>query len=286
MHKYAIIIGVIILSLPACATLRQGRQGRFITRSIERSEPFNRSFSGFYLADAQTGHGLVNIHADKLFTPASNAKILTLAVCLAVLGDSLPRFRYQLGGAPLDVWAITGTGDPTTLHPDFAAWQSPPPMMQDTGKTPVFFFSMPGTAQLPRMPAGWMWDDMPYAFSAEISELPLYGNTIEVTWTGQEWRTHPPIFQSHLKQLPENRNDIRRSALSEEILVPANASLQPDYTQSVPMFNPRQYIRKLLSDTLRGLFLPEPEVYPYYNLAPENRWYACPADTAYRRMMH
>jgi D-alanyl-D-alanine carboxypeptidase/D-alanyl-D-alanine-endopeptidase (penicillin-binding protein 4) len=286
MHKYAIILGVILLSLPACATLRQRRQGHFITRNLERSDPFNRSFTGFYLADAQTGRGLLDINADKLFTPASNAKILTLAVCLEVLGDSLPRFRYQLGEAPLDVWVMTGTGDPTTLHPDFAAWQSAPPMMQDTGKTPVFVCSLPGTAQLPRLPAGWMWDDMPYPFSAEISELPLYGNTIEVTWTGQEWRTHPPIFQSHLKPPLENGKAIRRSALSEEIFVPEHTGPQPGYTQSVPMFNPRQYVRPLLSDTLRGFFLLEPEVYPYYNLTPENRWYACPADTAYRRMMH
>lgn len=287
MHKpaFALIIAA-IFSLPACASLRQSRQGRLITRSIERSSTFDRGFTGFYLADAQTGRTLIDINGDKLFTPASNAKILTLAVCLEVLGDSLPRYRYQFGEPPLDVWTVTGTGDPTTLHPDFALWQSAPPMMRDTGKTPVFFFSMPGTAQLPRMPSGWMWDDMPYTFSAEISELPLYGNTIEVTWTGQEWHTQPAIFQSHLKQVLQNGKDIRRSALGEEILVPENVSAQPAYSTTVPMFNPRQYALQLLSDTLHGLFLTEPEAYPYYNLTPNKRWYACPVDTAYRRMMH
>lgn len=159
-------------------------------------------------------------------------------------------------------------------------------MMQDTGKTPVFIFSMPGTAHLPRMPSGWMWDDMPYAFSAEINEFPLYGNRIEVTWTEQEWRTQPSFFQSQLKPILENGKVPKRTALGEEILVPENAPPQPGYTTSIPMYNPRQYLLQLLTDTLNGILLLEPDAYAYYNLTPESRWYACPSDTTYRRMMH
>lgn len=286
MHKHAMILVVILLSLPACATLRQSRQGRFIARSVERTAVFDRSFTGFYLAEAETGRTLCALNADKLFTPASNAKILTLAVCLEVLGDSLPRFRYQSNAWPPDGWLVTGTGDPTTLHADFAAWQRPPPMMQDTGGTPIFLSSMPGAAQLPRMPSGWMWDDMTYPFSAEISALPLYGNRIEVTCTGQAWRTQPTLFQSDLKQSLDNGKDVKRAALCQDIFVPERLPDEPDYAVRVPMYDPGRYVLQLLTDTLRRPFFLAPDAYSNYNPAPAIRWYACPADTAYRRMMH
>jgi D-alanyl-D-alanine carboxypeptidase/D-alanyl-D-alanine-endopeptidase (penicillin-binding protein 4) len=281
MHKHAIILGVILLSLPACATLRQSRQGRFITRSIERTAVFDRSFTGFYLADAETGRTLCAFNADKLFTPASNAKILTLAVCLEVLSDSLPRWRYQPGEPAV----FTGTGDPTTLHPAFAAWQALPPALSDTARARPHLRCLPGAAELPRMPAGWMWDDMPYPFSAEISALPIYGNTLEVRWNGQSWEALPAFFQPYVKEIPAGGQAIKRIALGGDILAPDSAAY-PGYTARLPMYDPRQLLPRLLADTFPQLFadLSEPDLRAPG--APAIRWYACPADTAYRRMMH
>lgn len=281
MHKYAIVIGVILLSLPACATFRQSRQGCFITRSMERTAVFDRSFTGFYLADAETGRTLCALNADKPFTPASNTKILTLALCLEVLGDSLPRWRYQPGDSAL----LTGTGDPTTLHPAFAAWQALPPVLSDTARARPQLRALPGAAELPRMPAGWMWDDMPYPFSAEISALPLYGNTLEVRWNGQAWETRPAFFQPYLKEMPAGGRAIKRIAFGNDMLAPDSAAY-PGYTAFLPMYDPRRLLSRLLADTFPQLFadLSEPELRD--PVAPAIRWHACPADTAYRRMMH
>ncbi|MCB9330229.1 MAG: D-alanyl-D-alanine carboxypeptidase [Lewinellaceae bacterium] len=133
---------------------------------MENSPVFQRGFTGFHLMDAQTGQELCAVNASRYFTPASNTKILTLATSLAVLGDSIPRFRYVYAGPdssePNGVYIITGTGDPTTLHPLFQAWQRPPIFI---GSTPALdFYASAGSSSLERFGPGWMWDDFQRLF--------------------------------------------------------------------------------------------------------------------------
>ena len=56
-------------------------------------------------------------NSNKLFTPASNTKIITCYAAMKYLGDSLDGIKYKIEN---DTAFIEATGDPTLLHPDFA----------------------------------------------------------------------------------------------------------------------------------------------------------------------
>ena len=121
-----------LLLFSSCATSRHAerRFSRKIQKEVEKSPVFNRAFTGFTLLDPMTGETLADVNGDKYFTPASNTKILTLATCLEVLGDSVPALRYYPVPESSDPvwylgWIVGGTGDPTFLHPKFQAWQAP-----------------------------------------------------------------------------------------------------------------------------------------------------------------
>jgi serine-type D-Ala-D-Ala carboxypeptidase/endopeptidase (penicillin-binding protein 4) len=55
----------------------------------------NRSYWGILVADRDTGQTLYSLNADHFFTPASNAKLITTALALAILGPDY-RFRTTL----------------------------------------------------------------------------------------------------------------------------------------------------------------------------------------------
>src|SRR5690606_27043366 len=90
-------------------------QSEWIKNHLE-SEFYKNHFVGFYLQDAETGQELMNYNGEKLFTPASNVKILSLYSAMKVLPDSIPALKYERKGDDL---LIQGLGDPTFLHPEF-----------------------------------------------------------------------------------------------------------------------------------------------------------------------
>lgn len=82
-----------------------------------KSLVFSRALPDFTAQrNPATGKALADVNGDKYFTPASNTKILTLATCLEVLGDSVPGMELI---QTTDTFYFRGTGDPTFLHPKF-----------------------------------------------------------------------------------------------------------------------------------------------------------------------
>ncbi len=258
---------------------------------IENSPVFQKGFTGFHLMDAQTGAELCAVNANRYFTPASNTKILTLATSLAVLGDSIPRFRYVFGGPdssePNGIYIITGTGDPTTLHPFFQAWQQPPDFYGEHPGAFRFFMLPQGSSSLERFGPGWMWDDFPSGYSPEISVLPVYGNMLTLCWDGTAWMVYPDTFRQQVLPL-ETSITVQRRALEPTIEVPQDPNFPANNCFEVPMHNPGLVAHKLLNDSVRVASPP----YPPYVDVPEinlqelpNSWYATPVDTVYRRLM-
>ncbi|MBK8555246.1 MAG: D-alanyl-D-alanine carboxypeptidase [Lewinellaceae bacterium] len=279
------------LLLASCAPGRKfgACKRKHLEQEITASPVFAKSVTGFVLMDAATGTELAAVNADRYFTPASNTQILTLATCLKVLGDSLPRFRYVYGepdsSEPLGFWAVTGTADPTTLHPDFAAWQNNTAFRKTRPSAPLWLLHLPGASSLSPYGPGWMWDDFSAAYSPEISDVPVNGNVIRVDWNGSAWQTYPALFQSALQIDEVDQIEPSREAMGQVIRVPENPGGLISF--NVPMYQMRKRLPELLADTLLNMGWDWVFEYdPIYDAAPAERWYACPSDTAYRRMMH
>lgn len=137
-----------------------------------KGDMFSDHFVGFELFDPANDRILYSQEADKLFTPASNTKILTLFACTQELGDSLLSFKYKNQADTLYVW---GMGDPTTLHPYFGGQKRALNFLQAQSKPIKFCLNHVNIA---RFGPGWAWDDYPYYFQAERSYFPLYGNVV------------------------------------------------------------------------------------------------------------
>lgn len=145
-------------------------------KQMDEEPRYQEAFTGFFLADALTGEVILERDADKLFTPASNTKLLTFATVLEWLPqDSLPTVAYAYEADTLRLWGLA--------YPELAADAS-----SYNERIREFIASWPGTVEvnlhgyvsLPRFGDGWMWDDYNYAFARERSGMPLYRNMAQV----------------------------------------------------------------------------------------------------------
>jgi D-alanyl-D-alanine carboxypeptidase/D-alanyl-D-alanine-endopeptidase (penicillin-binding protein 4) len=277
--------------LASCSTTRRSKRyfQKKLKTELENAAVFKKSFTGFQLIDAVSGQEYCAVNADKYFVPASNTKILTLAASLAVLGDSIPRFRFAYGAPdtsePEGIYFVTGTGDPTTLHPNFQAWQQLPDFFQAHPWAPRYFLIPEGSKKLERFGPGWMWDDFPSDYSAENSVLPVYGNMLTLCWDGVAWTALPDTFRHHILPIGTGQR-VQRRALEPGIEVPAVPKFPAGRCFDIPMHNPGLLAYRFLQDSV-------PVATPPFVDGPEARlreftqsWYATPVDTVYRRLMH
>lgn len=282
---YGLLPAALLLLLAACSPARR------LTRTIEQQPALRTAQVGICLWDAETGQERYAYRAEKLFTPASTAKILTLATCLHTLRDSLPRLAYDWGedtSEPAGMWFLCGAGDPTTLHPDFAAWQPPPVFLQLHPQTyMVYFLEHSSAGRLERYGKGWAWDDFGFGYSTEISPFPVYGNQVTVTPTVDGYRVVPPELDTLLQTADVVR--LSRDPFGPTIYCPMYA-YEPAPPPGVPIRFPFFRANQLTPDYIHQL-CPAAVVrdeagalYPMEGIS--GFWYACPTDTALRRMMH
>jgi D-alanyl-D-alanine carboxypeptidase/D-alanyl-D-alanine-endopeptidase (penicillin-binding protein 4) len=131
---------------------------------------------GLVVRAADTGEVLYRHESDRRQQPASNAKLVTSASALEVLG---PDYRFSTSvrssgerrGPVLqgDLY-LRGTGDPTMLAADYDALAA---KVADSGVKVVvgdlvaddtWFDTM-------RLASGWAWDDEPFYYDAQVSAL-------------------------------------------------------------------------------------------------------------------
>ncbi|TAF77768.1 MAG: hypothetical protein EAZ54_10130 [Curvibacter sp.] len=82
---------------------------------IDSTQIDDHSFVGIKIYDPKTQEVIFAKNEKRYFVPASNTKILSLYASLKNLGDSIPALKYLQKG---DSLFISGTADPTFLHPD------------------------------------------------------------------------------------------------------------------------------------------------------------------------
>lgn len=251
----------------------------------------------------ETGEYLYRRNDEKNFTPASNLKLITTAAALEYLGKD---FRYKTrfyldgtanrGGEFIGNIIIRGGGDPTLsqfFYRDATfIFDAVFNKLDSLGITSIrgniiaddtYFTDEP-------YPKGWSIEDIPFAFSPEVSGLNYYDNTVE-------FQCEPGIApgeKPHIAIVPENEyvtyiNDLittdsniastaegLRGAESNSFLISGGIPLRKEKTNVIiqsSIHKPSLYFASILRSELerrgiriRGSLLQSRDIYyfPHY----------------------
>lgn len=210
-----------------------------LNKTFRTAESEFKDHIGFVLYDPVKKREVYSFHGAQYMTPASNTKILTFYTTLLVLGDSIPGLKYIIRNDSLIFW---GTGDPSFLYP--AVYQDSVTWSFLDGAKENLFFSACNFRMDPYGP-GWAWDDFQYAYSAERSPLPIYGNTLKrnATPVNNDWKYALPY-------VPQPETDTGAPS-PEEAHYKVPTLLPADTTMTdVPFRTDPSTVATMLSDTL------------------------------------
>ena len=129
-----------------------------------------------------------NYQGERYFVPASNTKLPTCYAAMKYLGDSLVGLRYLIHNNNID---IIGTGDPTFLHSDFRNQ----PVFEFLKRWPDVNYLLEGVISgFTPLGTGWAWNDYLGDYSAERSEMPIYGNVVTFYMAEDTVAVNPHFF--------------------------------------------------------------------------------------------
>ena len=247
---------------------------------------------GISIYEPATGKYWFNFDADKYFVPASNTKLFTLYAGMKYLGDSLVGLRYEKTNE--DFTTIIGTGDPTFLHADFKNQ----PILDFLKKAGNYSYlqdsNLPSFSPLGK---GWAWDDYQSDYSAERSEMPIYGNTVKFFLQNDSVAVIPPTFYNHSIQWL-NTNLKNKTVVKFSITRPLeNNSFYVQYLSSSKLTEqwipfkttsnettPSSTFIQLLEDTLHKKI--GECTFTNSRLIPRNILHSQPTDSLFKPMMH
>jgi D-alanyl-D-alanine carboxypeptidase/D-alanyl-D-alanine-endopeptidase (penicillin-binding protein 4) len=171
MHKifYVYLLAVTCL-LSACST--QQRIIKKASYSLINDPALKEAHVGILIQDADKSTPQYSYQSKKLFTPASNVKIISCYAAMKYLPEQLPAaIVTDIDTAVI----ITPTGDPTFLHPDFQIH----PLFEKLRSINKPMYIVDQKWNSPSLGPGWSWDDYNYHYMAERSAFPIYGNLIK-----------------------------------------------------------------------------------------------------------
>jgi D-alanyl-D-alanine carboxypeptidase/D-alanyl-D-alanine-endopeptidase (penicillin-binding protein 4) len=225
------------------------------------------AFWGVKIVSLDTGKTLFERDALKLFSPASNSKLFTVALALDRLGADY-RIKTSLyaavrptpGGVLRGDLIVYGRGDPclnARLHHEdiFAALE---PLVAGLAQAGVRRIrgDLVGDESFfrgPRYGSGWEWEDLETAYGAEISALTINDNTVKLTAVPGDragapckLTLSPPTACITLTNLTRTgeRGGVRRIHLERALAgngVEVSGSLPlgaPQFLDEVPVHNP------------------------------------------------
>lgn len=248
-----------------------------VSKAIQSSEQLQSYQVGFVLYDPEKQQTIYQKDAHKYFTPASNTKLFTLYAGLKITPDSIPSLRYVERGDSLIFW---GTGDPSLLHGSLKGTKAIE-MLKATNKK-LYFASGRYTGRF--YGRGWGWDDYNYYYQPEISEMPLYGNVVQVNATTQGGVDISPktlgacfVADSTAKTSSYyvRRNHSENKFNYPLLKAPKNYSQQIPFKTSVPL------TLSLLADTLQK----EVQVIDYKMPKDAKTVYSSKSDDVFRQLM-
>lgn len=276
--KFPFLLFVIAALLSVgCSPYRQ--IGKSAQQTVIQNKALTAAHVGISIYEPATGKYWYNHQGDKYFVPASNVKIPTCYAALKYLGDSLPGLLYHDTDTAL---YIQPTADPTLLHRDYKT--QPVYNFLKRATKPVYYL-LPAW-QTNEYGHGWSWSDYNESYMPERSELPIYGNVVELKLiqTGKKLELKPDIhfYRYAVNELADpltpNVRVVRKQNRNVFDVLYAN---QPYTTSQFPFMtyeNPR-----LLEDTLK---IEWRERVRFSNPLPFQTVYSQLTDSMLKPMMH
>lgn len=233
---------------------------------------------GVKVVSLDTGNTLFEHDAGKLFSPASNCKLYTMALALDKLGGAYriktslyssarPDRRGKLKGDLI----LYGRGDPTLnarLNGDdiYRALQPLVAALTNAGVRRITG-DLIGDESFFRGPpygSGWAWDDMNFYYGAEISALTLNDNTLRLVAAAGpsngapcQLQLVPPtsyvILSNRTRTVTEGRRDLNCYRPIEQNVVYVTGQLplgSTNYTDDVTMHNPAGMFAQFFKEAL------------------------------------
>lgn len=246
-----------------------------------RKHALSDHFQGLVVYDPEAEKVVYNHQGDKLFTPASNVKILTLRAALEHLPDSLPLYEQLNDGRSV---YLKGTGNPALFHPEFYTYyQVASLQLMLRGFDSVFIYNPEVAPE--RFGAGWAWDDYSHYYQPEKSAFPIYGNSLFVEWDSvrREIKLEPEYLAqfSRIRLGGGEGMELDRGEFINDFKVNVGAQTRHETKRSIPFTVEPYLISRLWEDKMDRVFKHRYE-------APRGRWEPkgfIRMDTMLRKMM-
>lgn len=202
---------------------------------------FDNHLTGFILYELDSGwvHFEKNSHMN--FIPASTTKLFTFYASLMVLRDRTNTFRYVEKGDEITIW---GSGDPSWKYNIL-----PQPKIEDfLSKYKKVNFSSSNWKD-EAFGYGWQWDDYYYAYSAERSSFPMYGNIVMFRNVNRTPQATIPAFANSVKTFEINSPTVRRDFHSNTFYYNPRTYTNPG--PMLPFVTSAELTAQLLRDVLK-----------------------------------
>ena len=191
-----------------CSNLYSQISSKKIDRWISKNENLKSSVVSIAIKQLNKDKKISGVGFNTSMTPASNIKILTVLGSLTS-GDTIPSIKYKISN---DTLRISSTGYPFIAHPKY-----------DDEDLEIFIKSFnhivyhKPNIDLTKYGPAWAWDDFKYYFQAERSEMPIYGNVIQIVKEfNDSIKVTPDIFQveNNIKQKEKAYRDHQENNFS------------------------------------------------------------------------
>nr|MBC7611454.1 D-alanyl-D-alanine carboxypeptidase [Pseudopedobacter sp.] len=282
INNYTLLVGTILLITSCSVQKSVVLPYQNISNELKISSVNQQHQVGFILKEIGSAKSMVEQEADHYFTPASNTKLYTFYTALNMLGDSISTFKYVVKNDSLIIWPMA---DASFLHPDFKN-QPAFDFLKNSNKT---IYLVTGRYSGEKFGSGWSWGDYNDYYQTEITELPIYGNAINITATAEgEIKYSPDIASLYLSEIEVSSaaKKVIRDLGSNNLSVPEKVSA--NYQQIVPLHLSKGIIENLLTDTLLATgMVTKPIINLEWRSIPANAktFYSIAADTLYQHML-
>ena len=176
-----------LILLLLCSNVYSQISSKKIDRWISKNENLKSSVVSIAIKQLDKNKKISGININTYMTPASNTKILTVLGSI-VSGDTIPSIKYKISN---DTLSISSTGYPFIAHPKYDAED-----LETFIKSFNHIVYHKPNIELTKYGPAWAWDDFKYYFQAERSEMPIYGNVIQIVKEfNDSIKVTPNIFQ-------------------------------------------------------------------------------------------
>lgn len=164
-----------------------------IASLIESSPVMKRHFVRLVLYDEDQKWDVCTYNAEKYFTVASNTKLLSFYTGLKISGETLPALRYAEQGIPL----FSGERETFLCYIPYSKASTTVDFLRIAPQK-IYYAAGNYTGNFYGN-GWWMYDNYNARFQPEKSELPIFGNVVNIYVDSmRESQTIPTYFKKHL----------------------------------------------------------------------------------------